>query len=240
MGKIKTLFFAADPGPDNTLRLGEEIREITHKMRLAEHRDSLELVSALAAQPDDLLQMLNQHRPGIVHFSAHGKPTGEILIQDKFGLAHALTPGAIGALFGTMKDDIRVVVLSACYSRVQAEAIVQHIDCVIGMNTAISVEAGILFAASFYRAIGFDRPVKQAFEQGLRALELKNIPESHIPELLVKKGVDPAKIFPLGGIPAGPKDPPTQTFKIEKIEVFNNNFGTRTPEKEADYENNRN
>ena len=47
------------------------------------------------------------------------------------------------------------MILNACYSKKQAEAITQVIDCAIGMNDAIGDEAAITFAASFYRAIGF-------------------------------------------------------------------------------------
>ena len=42
------------------------------KIRSAEYRDTLELVSAWAVRPDDLQQLLLQHQPHVVHFSGHG------------------------------------------------------------------------------------------------------------------------------------------------------------------------
>lgn len=66
------------------------------------------------------------------------------------------------------------------------------------MKRAIGDEAAITFAASFYRAIGFGKSVREAFDQGVLALQLANIDEDKTPNLLVKKGVDPAKVNLVG------------------------------------------
>jgi hypothetical protein len=129
-----------------------------------------------------------------VHFSGHGSQSGEIILMDSRGGKKPVNPAAIKALFQTLKGDIRVVILNACYSKIQAEAITQVVDCAIGMNDAIGDEAAIAFAASFYRAIGFGLSIKQAFDQGIVVLLLEGIPEESKPELLVKEGVDPEKI----------------------------------------------
>jgi hypothetical protein len=47
---------------------------------------------------------------------------------------------------------LNVFVLNACYSEIQANAIVQHIDYVIGMSQAIGDTAAIKFAMGFYDA----------------------------------------------------------------------------------------
>ena len=192
--KIKALFLASNPKGTTPLELDREIREITEKIRAAEYRDSIDLISAWAVRPDDLLQLLNQHKPQIVHFSGHGSKSGEIILVDSRGEKKPVNPAAIKALFQTLKANIRVVILNACYSKMQAEAITQVIDCAIGMNEAIGDEAAIAFAASFYRAIGFGLSIKQAFDQGIVVLLLEGIPEESKPELLVKDGVDPEKI----------------------------------------------
>jgi hypothetical protein len=202
MNKVKTLFLAAYPDV-SPLKLDEEIRAITQKIRAAEYRDTIDLVSAWAVRPDDLLQTFNEHKPHIVHFSGHGSPSGEIILVDENlvngkRVSKSVSPVAIKALFQTFKDNVQVVLLNACYSRIQAEAIRDVIDCVIGMNTAIGDQAAITFAASFYRALGFGRSVKEAFEQGKVALLLENIPENNTPELLCKPGIDPAQVFLIG------------------------------------------
>jgi hypothetical protein len=136
-----------------------------------------------------LLQLLNQHKPYIVHFSGHGSSQGLCLAGDN-GQERFVTIPALKSLFATLKDNIRLVFLNACYSREQARALVEIIDCVIGMKESIRDDAATAFASSFYRAISFGRSVQEAFEQGKVSLLLEGIPQEDIPELLVKDGID--------------------------------------------------
>lgn len=189
------LFVAANPRSTSKLSLDEEMRAITEKIRASEYRNLLELEAAWAARPDDLLQSLNIHKPHIVHFSGHGSSTGEIILVNGSGLSKAVSTNALKALFTTLKDNIQVILLNACYSRLQAEALVDVIDCVIGMNNAIGDQAALIFASSFYRAIGFGRSIQEAFDQGRTALLLEGIPEEDTPELLVKAGINPSLII---------------------------------------------
>jgi len=195
MDKIRILFLAANPIDTSRLKLGEEIRAITEKIRTSEYRDSLELKHALAMRVDDLLQSLNRYKPHIVHFCGHGSSSGELVLADSKGVSKRVSTKAIKALFQTLKDNIWVVVFNTCYSRSQAKAITEVIDCAIGMSDTIGDQAAITFAASFYRAIGFGRSIQEAFDQGKTALMLEGIPEENTPRLLVKKDVDPSRLF---------------------------------------------
>lgn len=192
--KQKILFLAANPTGTTPLALDEECRQITEKIRAAAHRDSLELITRWAVRPEDLLQHLNEHSPHVVHFSGHGTATEEIVLLDKERNPKTVPAPALKQLFATLKDNIRVVVLNACFSKQQASAITEVVDCAIGMNKAIGDDAAIAFAAAFYQAIGFGRSVKVAFESGKSALMLDGIPEEKTPELICKTGVDPAAI----------------------------------------------
>jgi WD40 repeat protein len=194
MNKVKVLFLAANPAGTPTLKLDEEIRQITAKVRASEYRESLELVSRWAVRPDDLLQALEEVRPHIVHFSGHGSQARGLILLDDHRQPKSVSQDALVHLFRTLKDNVRVVVFNACYSQPQAKALTKTIDCIIGMNRAIGDEAAIIFAASFYRAIGFGRSVKEAFEQGRAALLLESIAEDKTPELLTRRGVSAAKL----------------------------------------------
>ena len=140
MDRVKILFVSANPAGTLQLKLDKEAREIEAKIRAAEYRDSLELITKWAVRPDDLLQALNQHQPHIVHFSGHGNPTEEIVLLDELGKAKPVSTKALVHLFRTLKDNIRVVVLNACFSRPQAEAIAGEIDCAIGMMREIGIK----------------------------------------------------------------------------------------------------
>ncbi|HEX6478511.1 MAG TPA: CHAT domain-containing protein [Ktedonobacteraceae bacterium] len=194
---VKVLLLAANPSSTDRLAIDEEMRAIEQKVRAAEHRDALVFQSNWAVRPDDLLQLLNQHRPQIVHFSGHGSHAG-LSLAGNDGQVRLVTTQALTALFATLKDNIRLVFLNACYSREQALALVTNIDCVVGMKESIRDDAATVFASSFYRAIGFGRSIQEAFDQGKTALLLEGIPEEDIPELLVKDGIDPSQVVLIG------------------------------------------
>ena len=187
MDKVKVLFLAANPGhAEAPARRGNPPNH-----RQGPGRGASRLVRASsrwAVRPDDLLQALLEVKPHIVHFSGHGSPAQQLILLDDQGNPKPVSQEALVHLFRTLKDNVRVVVLNACYSRPQAEALAQTIDCTIGMNRPIGDEAAIVFAASFYRAIGFGRSVKEAFELGKAALLLEGIPEDKTPELLTRNG----------------------------------------------------
>jgi hypothetical protein len=203
--KSTILFLAANPSGTTQLALDEECRQITEKIRAGDRRD-LQLITRWAVRPDDLLQHLHEHRPHVVHFSGHGTASEELVLLDKDRKPKPVSVQALRQLFGTLKDNIRVVLLNACFSRPQAEAITEVIDCAIGMNRAIGDDAAIAFAAAFYQALSFDRSVDVAFESGKAALMLAGIAEEQTPELLCKEGVDPATVvpFPSEGFPQNP------------------------------------
>lgn len=189
------LFLAANPAGIHQLRLDDEIREIEVKIRAADYCDTLELISKWAVRPTDLQQALLQHHPHVVHFSGHGNPAGEIILKGSDGKPKPVGKNALKGLFTALKDNIRLVVINACYSKHQAEAIVEAIDCVVGMKAMVSDEAAIAFAAAFYRAIGFGLSVQNAFELGRNELLLNGIAGEDIPELLSREGVDASQIF---------------------------------------------
>jgi CHAT domain len=194
MSKSRILFLAANPA-GSQLQLDVESRAIEQKIRATDHRDSLELVTKWAVRPDDLLEYLNEYRPHVVHFSGHGTEEEQIILVDDSHRAIPVSAAALKQLFTTLKDNIRVVLLNACYSQDQAEAIVEVIDCAIGMKQEIGDEAAMAFAASFYRAVGYGHSVNDAFEQGKVALMLQGIPEETTPTLLVREGVDADALF---------------------------------------------
>jgi len=195
VSKCEIVFFAANPTGSAPLKLDEEAREIESKIRAAEHRDTLKLITKWATRRDDLLQSLNEHPLArVMHFSGHGDGDGIVLTNEQ-GEAKPVSKAALGKLLRTLGANIRLVVLNACHSKSQADAIIEHVDCAVGMNKAIGDKAAIVFAASMYRAIGFNKSVQDAYDQGVTALLLEDIPEQHTPELLVKDGVDASQVF---------------------------------------------
>ena len=184
-------------------QVDHEARAIRERIRAAAHRDTLVFRTEWAVQPRDLLQYLNEYRPQAVHFSGHGTGS-EILLNDSSGLAKPVSGETLRELFALHRETVRLVVLNACFSREQAQAIVGEIDCAVGMNREIGDEAAIVFAAAFYGKLGFRASVAKAFAEGCVALRLEGIAEHRTPELLVRHGVDADRLF-LVGATANPR-----------------------------------
>lgn len=193
--QLKILFLSANPKNITHIRLDEEVREVDEKIRMGEFRDQLSLIPHLAVRPDDLHQTLLRHRPHILHFSGHGSPTEGIVLEDNNGLTRFVSTEALAALFRAIKDNLRIVVLNACYSSVQAKAISQTVDFTIGMQKAIGDHSAIVFSAALYRGLAYGRSVQESFDLGVNALMLAGIPEAHTPVLLKKRGAKAAETY---------------------------------------------
>ena len=135
---IKILFLAANPADRVQLKLDAEMRDIDLALQQTAFRDRFDITGHGAVRAADLQGYLLRHKPDIVHFSGHGDPSSEIVLEDSSGKSHPVSVRALSQLFSVLKDDIRCVVLNACYSEQQAKAIAEHIDCVIGMSKTIT------------------------------------------------------------------------------------------------------
>ena len=182
----KILILAANPTNTNKLRLDEEVREIENAHRKAQNREEIEIISKWAVRVHDLRRELLYHKPNIVHFSGHGAGDDGLVLENQSGQKQLVSSKSLADLFKLFKDDVECVVMNACYSEVQAEAIHQHINCVIGMNSKIGDKAAIEFATSFYDALTNARNYQDSFEFGKNALDLENIPESGIPQIKIR------------------------------------------------------
>ncbi len=194
MAKIRILFLAAEPTELGRRRLEEEFHAIDRVLRVGSMRDTFELVPQFALRRDELQEALLRHKPHIVHFAGHGSEE-EILLLDDAGRGQPVDKRALSRLFQILRDDIRIVVLNACYSRSQAEAISRVVDYTVCINGVVGVDASIGFAAAFYRALSFGRSVDEAVELGRNSLHLERLHEADAPELLLREGVEATSPF---------------------------------------------
>jgi GTPase SAR1 family protein len=178
----KILLLSANPTNTSKLRLDEEVREIQAGLERAKGRAEFEIISKLAVRTEDLRRALLDYEPQIVHFSGHGAGSQGLALEDNSGQMQLVSASALARLF-KLFPKIKCVVLNACYSEVQAEAIHQHVDYVIGMNNVIGDQAAIKFAVGFYDALGAGRIIEDAFEFGCTSIDLESIPESSTPIL---------------------------------------------------------
>lgn len=179
---IPILVVAANPLDTPPLRLDEEVREIDEGLRRAAQRDRFAFHQRWATRAKDLRRAMLDVSPSIVHFSGHGTTEG-LAFEGPDGRARIVNPEALADLFRLFSGKVNCVLLNACYSAPQAEAISKHIDYVIGMSTEIGDEAAIEFAVGFYDALGAGRSFEDAYSFGCNALRLEGIPEHLTPVL---------------------------------------------------------
>lgn len=163
---LKILYLAANPRQTTPLRLDEEVREIEGRLREAPLWERINLRPKLAVRWRDLPLFLLEQQPHIVHFAGHGEGEDGLVFEGGDGNPYTVSGADLAHLFKTLRDNVRCVVLNACWSDAQAEAIGAHVDFVIGMTAKIPDPAAIRFAAGFYRGLGFGRDIGTAFELG--------------------------------------------------------------------------
>jgi len=184
---VKTiLILASNPKNTSQLRLDEEVREIDAGLQRAKKRELFDLKQRWAVRVQDVYQAMLDFQPQIVHFSGHGTGDDGLALEDEFGKSKLVDTQALAKLFELFSTTIECVVFNACYSEVQAEAIVKHIPYVIGMNQAIGDRASVKFATGFYNALGAGESVEFAYKLGCNVIQLDGIPE-HLTPVLKKK-----------------------------------------------------
>jgi WD40 repeat protein len=223
MKKHTILFLAANPIETAQLALDREARAIQKELESAGFRDRFELVTRWAVEPLDLLRELRKLRPTVVHVSGHGghrmpgdqRPgrapaprrdiVGEpdvvgseqrhgLFFQGADGRAQFVSAQAIEETFGAAGSSVKLVVLNACYSDVQADALLTHVDCVVGMSGSIRDDAARSFAIGFYGGLGERESVAAAYKQGRAAISLEGLPDGERPQLKVRAGVDATQL----------------------------------------------
>ena len=183
------LLLAANPKGTVSLRLQEEEREIRERLRLAGY-GKVPINSTGATRTRDIQQAMLDFKPQVVHFTGHGAGKDGLAFEDGTGQPKLVDSDALANLFKLFSSRVECVVLNACYSQVQAEAIAQHINYVIGMSQAIGDRAAIEFSVGFYTALGAGESIEFAYELGCNAIQLEGIAEHLTPVLFVKKKIE--------------------------------------------------
>ena len=178
----KILFLAATPEDQVILNMGRELNKIEQALSLSTYRGKFKLETKTAVKVPDITQAMQVHRPQIVHFSGHGSGELGLVVEDDAGQSRFFPTTGLDRLFRLFKNNVKCVVLSACYSADQAEVISKHGMYVIGMNNSVSDTAAIDFATGFYQSLGEGYDYEFAFEIALVNTS-PNLEDADYPEL---------------------------------------------------------
>lgn len=223
------LFLAANPRGTDRWALDREARAIQMELERSGYRDCFRFETRWAAEALDLLRELRRLKPTIVHFSGYcgrvginsaelttmpravpASPADADPIELRHGIYFQGTDGgsqlvptqALEDVFDAAGASVKLVVLNACYSEAQAEALVTRVDCVVGMGGPIREEAARNFAIGFYGALGECESVTTAYKQGRAAISLEGLRGADAPQLKIRDGVDAGHLV-LAMLPGG-------------------------------------
>jgi hypothetical protein len=189
--KMRILYIASNPREENSLLLEREITELQSRFA---NTSSLEVkITFLPDLPvEELPFMINQHKPDILHISAHGTKDG-LMLGDKEETGKLLKVSALKT-FITGERIPRLVVLSACNSETLTEVLVENVDMAIGFSGEPSNKGSRESTRLLYERIMSGQSVSQAH---LASNEMLRTIDGEVCELKLhkKSGIDPRAEF---------------------------------------------
>ena len=156
-----------------------------------EHRRILEAVGKVsqgscvdvlpAATFQDLENALATKNYDVVHFSGHGGEHGGLYFRDDAGNSTVVSPARIAALLKA-RDDVRCVVLNACFSL--------RGGCLINLNVPFTIACEdelsdpVAFSSGFYGALASGRNVADAYVEAVSSCISQDFYVTRLPVLL--------------------------------------------------------
>lgn len=174
------------------IRVDKEIRDVREEVKRALLRDYIEIEHWPAAQAVDVLNILNDQAPHVVHFSGHGGARtlefddGAITDPDE----HLVSLEQLARALGATERPPRVLVLNACDTLDGAEVLLPAVPVIIATSRNISDLAANLLAVTFYRAIASGRSVGHAVEQARYAIDVLAGGGSDVIQVLARDDVN--------------------------------------------------
>ncbi len=207
--RVRILVVAANPLGSSPLKLDHEVKTIQEALRRSRKRDNFEVEYRLAATPSELRRALLDLEPHVLHFSGHGAgDRGLLFVSDESAGAIYRSEGGevrsrstnsneikfvpakpLASLLQLCEEHLECVVLNACYSDVQGDAISANIPFTIGMRDVVEDHVAIKFSQGFYDAIGAGKGYENAFKWGKVAIEF-DLADDQASQILIlrKKG----------------------------------------------------
>lgn len=182
---VKVLFFSANALDKRPLAVDDEYQAIADALAASPRRAAFSLIIRFAAKPGDLQSALLEHQPDILHFACHGTTEAELMLVAEHGGGGAPLPAAaLATVLQILGERLRLVVCNACWSDSLSDQVAQAAGLCIGMQRTITDKAAIALSTAFYRALGHEHSVREAFELARAALASEAASEQDVPRLV--------------------------------------------------------
>ena len=187
--KIRILVIPSNPWTGSRIVV-DEATEIFRGLQEGPYRDRFQLHNHVAIKVSDLQKLLLMYEPHIVHFSGRENRRRQI---DQQGLAN---------LFALYNTHVRLVLLNASFTKTQARSISKVVNYSVVTGTETGDKVSVIFAGAFYRALGFGKSIRVAFESAKAELALNTKSRARGIKLFVRHGVSESDRFPQTTKPA--------------------------------------
>jgi hypothetical protein len=185
---VRVLFLGATPEDLAALELEyREIQEILDK----DARFTFNHISDVML--DDLAGCFLRYRPHIVHFSGHADGDGNPMFRRRGNEKQAINPAALAkqARAGNPRSPL-MLILNACMSFRQAEAIRNTVDALIVMSDRLQDSTARSFSRGFYYNLVQDgATLEDAFQGGLTMMAMSASQTVDVePRLMMRESLD--------------------------------------------------
>lgn len=189
--RLRILIVAANPKDMHRLDLREELTQLRNGMKDNQDIGNAEVLVEWAARAHDLQSAVRKNRPHIVHFAGHGSHEG-IWLEDDEGNSRLLSKETLPLILSA-SPDLRLVVLNACATAPQIEALKRSVEFVVGTQCSVRDSVALDFTTHFYRGLAGGQKVRDAFWHAQERVGTHVHEQLDRYELFVRDGVDESK-----------------------------------------------
>ncbi len=212
---LTILLLAASPEDRVPLALDAEFDRVEAAVRVGTLRDRFALRVSQETRADQLIPLMLEVAPTVVHFSGHATATDGLIFEDSAGQSQPLTEAFLGRLFAELPG-VRFVVMNACFSSAHAAAIAEHVGCVVGMSSQVSDAAATAFSSVFYQAIAEGSSLRRAFDLAVLQVEVQAPGEAATP---VRVGSESSDATELAALPSLRTDIARALYEAEYVNL---------------------
>jgi hypothetical protein len=201
------LFVGANAVGFDNASLGGTTRKIRQELERGTAREHFELLDCPAPEISDLLRLFRRHQPVLVYFAGGQTPAGarrpghalfgpsDGLYVHRDGIPQLVPPTGLQEIFGAAGRSARLVVLDRLFAKLQVEALLEHVPCVVGTSSAVSQEVAESYVAGLFGAIGDGESLATAHRHGCAAASVHRSTDGERPAIQMRRGADAGEIF---------------------------------------------
>jgi uncharacterized protein YjbI with pentapeptide repeats len=184
---LKIVYLSALPRDQDPIRVEKEYKTIEMAIRGSVYRDQICLINWPGISLQEFQSVLEKEKPDVLHFSGHATKVGNLVFQGLEDESQRVPKDPFTMAFKLLGTKLKLVVLSSCYSKDQAERILPHVDRVIGTDRKLEDDKAIEFSQKFYESIGNGKSIEIAFDKASNQLDLVKKGGEDIPNTVILK-----------------------------------------------------